>query len=74
MWTEEFPGFDITLPGEERFEIAAHVADAGDAVGEKQRKQGVFAPGGVGVHAGEVNVHIPQAGDQEFAAAIDNVC
>jgi len=54
-------------------EIAAHVADTGDAVGEQKREQDVFAPGGISADAGKMHVHVPQAGNEEFAMSVDDV-
>lgn len=73
MRAEEFAGFNIALPREKRIEIAAHVAYAGDAIGEQEREQGVLAPGRVGADACEVHMHVPQAGHKEFAASVDDV-
>ena len=73
MRAEEFAGFDIALPGEKSIEIAAHVANASNAIGEQQREQNIFAPGGIGANAGKVHMHIPQAGNEEFAVSVDDV-
>ncbi len=70
--TEEFAGFDIALPGEKHIEVAAHVAHTCDAIGEQEREQGVFAPGGIGADAGKVHMHVPQAGNEEFATSVDD--
>ena len=61
MWTEKRAGLNVALPGKKRVEIAAHVAHPGNAVGEKQRQKNLFAPGRIGVDAGEMDVHVPEA-------------
>jgi hypothetical protein len=59
------------LPGEERVEIAAHVAHADNAICEKQGEKDLFAPGRIGVDACEMDVHIPEAGEKKFSGGID---
>ena len=53
-------------PGSERWPVAGHVAHASDAVGDVEREH-VPSAG-----HGEVHVHVPQAGDQELAATVDD--
>ena len=54
----------------EHIEFAAHVAHASDAVGDEQRQRDFFAARKP-VAEDHVDVHVPQAGDQKFAFAID---
>ena len=65
-----FSGGDLFAPVEQDGEIAAHVAHAGDAVGDEERKDDVAAAGEPIAERG-VDVHVPQAGDEEFAVAVD---
>ncbi len=53
-------------------QVAAHIADAGDAVGEEEREDEVGAVIG---HAVEVDMgmHIPQAGDEVLALGVDDL-
>ena len=57
-------------PVEKNGKVAAHVAHAGDAVGDEERKDDVAAAGEPIAERG-VDVHVPQAGDEEFAVAVD---
>ena len=65
-----FFGGDLLAPVEKNGKIAAHVAHAGDAVGDEERKDDVAAAGKPIAECG-VDVHVPQAGDEEFAVAVD---
>src|SRR5262249_3695396 len=68
---DERATFDIALPREQCVEVAAHVANADDSVGEKQRQKDLLAPGWIRIHTGQMDVHVPQAGDQDFAGSVD---
>src|SRR5579871_4786243 len=57
-------GVDFIAPRFETLKIAAHVADAGDSKRKKHGKLILLAP--------EVDVHVPQAGDKELAAPVDD--
>ena len=72
MRSEERAGLSVALPGKERVEITAHVSHASDAAGEKQGKKDLVAPGGIGVDACEVDMHVPKAGEQEFSGGVDD--
>ena len=65
-----FSGGDLLAPVLQNGKIAAHVAHAGDAVGDEERKDD-FAAAGEPIAERGVNVHVPQAGDEEFAVAVD---
>ncbi len=58
---EKRAGLDVTLPREQGIEIAAHVTNSGDAIGEEQREKNLFAPRRIGVDARDVDVHVPEA-------------
>ena len=51
--------------------VAAHVADGGDSVGDEKRED-EFAAAGWFACAHQVDVHIGQARDQEFAGGVDD--
>ena len=53
-------------------QFAAHIANAGYAIGEEERENEIGSVGGsvIEVHVG---MHIPQARDQVFALGIDNL-
>ena len=51
--------------------VAAHVADGGDSVGDEKRED-EFAAAGWFACAGEMDVHVGQARDQEFAGGVDD--
>lgn len=71
MRPQEGAGLDVALPGEERVEIAAHVAHADNAICEKQREQDLFAPGRIGVDTRKMHVHVPEAGEKKSSGGID---
>jgi hypothetical protein len=60
---------DLLPPAEQLLELAAHVAHAGDAVGEEQGKRDLL-PAGEPVAEGHVDVHVPEPGDQVAALAL----
>ena len=53
-------------------QLAAHIADAGHAISEKERENQVTSISG-GVIEVHVGVHIPQARDEVFPLGIDNL-
>ena len=67
-----FAFFDLRAPAFESLEIATHISDRSDAELEQLRKQDIGAPGGVGVDACEVHVHIPEPGN-DVAAGVQDV-
>jgi len=50
------------------FEITAHVANAGNAIGEQERKHEFAASVGF-AGGGEVDVHVDESGDKNFPCA-----
>ena len=60
---EETVRGDVVASLKNGVECAAHVADAGDAVGEEERKNEVGAVCGGAVEV-DVGVHVPEAGDE----------
>src|SRR5215472_6002002 len=75
MRAEQSAGLYVALPGEQRLQIAAHVAHAGDAMREQQRKQHVFAPLRISQNSRYVDVHVPQTGNKKFSPRVnDLVC
>ena len=66
----ETTGFDFVAPVLHDIELAAHVANASDAVGDEKR-EGDFLRGGKPIAEDEMNVHVPQAGDEKEAVAIE---
>src|SRR5713226_3166526 len=73
--SQQVSELDAGPPMLDLLEAAAHVAHTGDAIGNEQRENGFFI-GACGmcrvklaiVH---VNVHVPEAGDQEFLGSVD---
>ena len=63
---------DFVAGVEDGVECRAHVADAGDAVGEEEREDEVSAIGGGGVEV-DVSVHVPEAGDEVLAGRVDDL-
>src|SRR5689334_3144794 len=60
-------GSDVALPAKGRIDVVTHVARASHSVRDHQR------PGEVGEHVEEaVDVHVPQAGNEKFAAPLDD--
>ena len=51
-------------------DVAAHVADGGDAVGNQERED-EFAAAGWFSCARQVDVHVGEAGDEEFSCGVD---
>ena len=69
-WTDEASTLDFVAPGLNSFEIAAHIAHAGDAIGDEKR-QGNFLGEGKPVAKGEMDVHVPEARDEVAAFGAD---
>jgi len=61
---------DIFARLEDRVEIAAHIANAGDAVGDEER-QGDVSSRFRAVVKKCVDVHVPEAGDHVFSGGVD---
>src|SRR5205807_1407773 len=59
----DFAGCDFFAPAAGLLEVAAHIADAGDAVRHVEWKKILRVP--------EMDVHVPQPRDEEFTFAID---
>ena len=68
---EHRPGLYVVLPGEESVKIAAHVAHAGNSVGQKQWEKNLFAPGRIGVDACKMDMHVPKTGKKELSGGIN---
>ena len=68
--TNEAAGFDFVAPVLEDFQLAAHVANAGNAVGDEERKRD-FLRAGKPIAENQMNVHVPQAGNEKESAAIE---
>jgi len=68
---DDFAFSDFLAPGEENRDVSAHVAHAGNAVGDEEGQDDV-ASAGEPVAEGGVHVHVPQAGDKELTAAVDD--
>ena len=65
--TDFTSGRDARLPAERRINVVAHVPRSGDTVGDHER------PGEIGEDVHEaVHVHVPQSGNQELAATVDD--
>ena len=62
-------GGDFFAPLLKHFQVAAHIAHAGYAVGDEQRQRDVFAARKPVAEDG-VDVHVPEAGDEELAGAV----
>ena len=54
-------------------EIAAHVANAGDAVGDEERKDEVGRRSRCGPVEVDMGVHVPEAGDEVLALGVDDL-
>src|SRR5581483_8080732 len=63
MRAESLARFDFAPPLLGAVQIAAHVAHACDSPGEVHRKLALLVP--------EVDVHVPEAGDEVLAAGLD---
>src|ERR1700722_5696213 len=57
---------------EDGVEGAAHIADAGDTVGEEERKDKVGTVGGSAIEV-DVGVHIPEARNEVLALGVDDL-
>jgi hypothetical protein len=55
------------------FEVAVHVADAGDSVGDEQRKRNL-PPAREPVSEDRVDVHVPQTWNEELARGVHHQC
>lgn len=64
---------DLVAGVKHRIECAAHVADAGDAVGQEQWQHDIRSIGSGAVEV-DVRVHIPQTGDEICAMRVDDLC
>jgi hypothetical protein len=62
---------DVAPRGEDRLEVAAHVAHAGDPVGDEERQRD-FAAAGDPVAEERVDVHVPESGDEELPLPVDH--
>ena len=71
-WAEETVRGDLVAGVEDGVERAAHVADAGDSVGEEEGEDEVSAVGGGRVEV-DVGVHVPEAGDEVLAFGVDDL-
>src|SRR6266513_3158500 len=61
-------GQDIGLPSQRRIDVVTHVASARHAIRDHEW------PGEIGEHIYEpVDVHVPQAGNEEFPTTIDDL-
>ncbi len=69
---EHRAGCGIAAGGEDQVQVAAHVAHAGDSVGNEQR-QGHFFAARNPVSEEGVDVHVPQARDQILPGSVDYV-
>jgi hypothetical protein len=63
---------DFNAQSSQILDVPAHVANGGDAVGEEQRKNKLPAARGL-AGAREVNVHVGQAGYEEFPGSIESL-
>ena len=71
MRTQQFSTFDPFAPPLKHIRVAAHVPDAGDAVGDVERVNHLFVPRRG--NEGAVHMHVPQSRDQVFAMGIDDL-
>jgi len=65
-------GGDLVASVQDGVEVAAHIAYAGDAVGEEEREDEVGAVGG-GAAEVDVGVHVPQTGDEVLTGGVDDL-
>jgi len=81
---EHFPGNDESRtrddpqryffpPLQQDVEIAPHVADAGDSVGDEERERDL-PPAGEPVSKYRMDVHVPQSGDEKLARGVHDLC
>ncbi len=64
--SEQLVRLDLFAPAVDLCEVAAHVAEARNAPGQEHRELVVFVP--------EVDVHVPQAGDDVAVVPVDDLC
>ena len=69
--SQHAPAFNLVPPGLNGCEVAAHVANAGDAVGN-EKWQGNFLSPREPIAKNKVHVHVPQTGNQKRASAVQN--
>lgn len=69
---EALPFCDLFSKRNQRFEIAAHVANAGDTVGEQERNDEFAAAVGFAC-GGKVDVHVDEAGYEEFSVGVEDL-
>ena len=68
--TEKSVCGDLVAGVENRIKCAAHVADAGDSVGEEKWQNDIRAIGGGAVEV-DMRVHVPETGDEICAMGVD---
>src|SRR5215472_2413965 len=68
--TEEAAAFDFVAPILYGFEVAAHVANAGDSIGDEKRQRDLLGTGKP-IAEFEMDVHVPETGDEVRAAGVD---
>ena len=62
---------DLVAGVENRIKCAAHVADAGDAVGEEEWQNDIRAIGGGAVEV-DMRVHVPETGNEICTMGVDD--
>ncbi len=72
MRADNFSVSDLIAPGEQYWNVSAHIADASDAVSDKERQDDLAAAWEPVAESG-VHVHVPQSGDEKLPVAVDDV-